>query len=85
MDFQGRHIVVTGGAGALGTAVVSGLVEAGAVCHVPCFNEAEAKRFALRDNKQVSRRYGRRSRLPAALPSGRCATPAWPRCGGRST
>jgi NAD(P)-dependent dehydrogenase (short-subunit alcohol dehydrogenase family) len=53
MDFQGRHIVVTGGAGALGTAVVSGLVEAGAICHVPCFDEAEAKRFALRDNKQV--------------------------------
>lgn len=53
MDFQGRHIVVTGGAGALGTAVVSGLVEAGAVCHVPCFNEAEAERFALRDNKRV--------------------------------
>jgi NAD(P)-dependent dehydrogenase (short-subunit alcohol dehydrogenase family) len=53
MDFQGRHIVVTGGAGALGTAVVSGLIEAGAVCHVPCFDEAEAKRFALRDNKRV--------------------------------
>jgi NAD(P)-dependent dehydrogenase (short-subunit alcohol dehydrogenase family) len=53
MDFQGCHIVVTGGAGALGTAVVSRLIEAGAVCHVPCFDEAEAKRFALRDNKQV--------------------------------
>jgi NAD(P)-dependent dehydrogenase (short-subunit alcohol dehydrogenase family) len=53
MDFQSRHIVVTGGAGALGTAVVSGLIEAGAVCHVPCFDEAEAKRFALRDSKQV--------------------------------
>jgi NAD(P)-dependent dehydrogenase (short-subunit alcohol dehydrogenase family) len=53
MDFQGRHILVTGGAGALGTAVVSGLIEAGAVCHVPCFDEADAKRFALRDNKQV--------------------------------
>jgi NAD(P)-dependent dehydrogenase (short-subunit alcohol dehydrogenase family) len=53
MDFQDRHIVVTGGAGALGSAVVSGLIEAGAVCHVPCFDEAEAQRFVLRDNKQV--------------------------------
>ena len=54
MDFQGRHIVVTGGAGALGTAVVSGLVEAGAVCHVPCFDAAEAQHFRLRGHKQVT-------------------------------
>jgi NAD(P)-dependent dehydrogenase (short-subunit alcohol dehydrogenase family) len=53
MDFQGRHIVVTGGAGALGTAVVTALIGDGAVCHVPCFDEAEAKRFTLRDHKQV--------------------------------
>jgi NAD(P)-dependent dehydrogenase (short-subunit alcohol dehydrogenase family) len=53
MDFRDRHIVVTGGAGALGTAVVTALIEAGAVCHVPCFDEAEAKRFRLRDHKQV--------------------------------
>ena len=53
MDFDGRHIVITGGAGALGTAVVAALVEAGAVCHVPCLDEAEARRFRLRDHKQV--------------------------------
>jgi len=53
MNFRDRHIVVTGGAGALGTAVVSALIEAGAICHVPCFDEAEAKRFRLRDHKQV--------------------------------
>jgi len=53
MDFRDRHIVVTGGAGALGTAVVSALIEAGAICHVPCFDEAKAKRFRLRDHKQV--------------------------------
>jgi NAD(P)-dependent dehydrogenase (short-subunit alcohol dehydrogenase family) len=41
MDFHDRHVVVTGGAGALGTAVVTALIEAGAICHVPCFNEAE--------------------------------------------
>jgi NAD(P)-dependent dehydrogenase (short-subunit alcohol dehydrogenase family) len=54
MDFSNRHIVVTGGAGALGTAVVTALIEAGAFCHVPCFDEAEAKRFRLRDHKQVA-------------------------------
>jgi len=54
MDFHDRHIVVTGGAGALGTAVVTALIEAGAFCHVPCFDEAEAKRFRLRDHKQVA-------------------------------
>ena len=53
MDFRDRHVLITGGAGALGTAVVSALVEAGAICHVPCFNEAEAQRFSLRDHKQV--------------------------------
>ena len=54
MDFRNRHVIVTGGAGALGTAVVAQLIEAGAVCHVPCLNEAEAARFRLRDNKQVT-------------------------------
>jgi NAD(P)-dependent dehydrogenase (short-subunit alcohol dehydrogenase family) len=54
MDFRDRHVVVTGGAGALGTAVVTRLIEAGALCHVPCLNEAEAARFRLRDHKQVT-------------------------------
>jgi NAD(P)-dependent dehydrogenase (short-subunit alcohol dehydrogenase family) len=53
MDFRDRHGVVTGGAGALGTAVVMALVEAGAICHVPCLDEAEAQRFRLREHKQV--------------------------------
>jgi NAD(P)-dependent dehydrogenase (short-subunit alcohol dehydrogenase family) len=53
MDFRDRHVVVTGGAGALGTAIVTALIEAGAICHVPCFNEAEAQRFRFCDHKQV--------------------------------
>ena len=53
MDFRNRHIVVTGGAGALGTATVAQLIDAGAVCHVPCMDEAEAARFRLRDHRQV--------------------------------
>ena len=30
MDFAGRHVVITGGTGALGTAVVGKLIEDGA-------------------------------------------------------
>jgi NAD(P)-dependent dehydrogenase (short-subunit alcohol dehydrogenase family) len=54
MDFRDRHVVVTGGAGALGTAVVEALLAAGAVCHVPCFDEAEVQRFRLRGHKGVA-------------------------------
>ncbi len=53
MDFSDRHVVVTGGTGALGTAVVSALVKAGAVCHVPYIDAAEAERFSLRGHAQV--------------------------------
>jgi NAD(P)-dependent dehydrogenase (short-subunit alcohol dehydrogenase family) len=53
MDFRDRHVVITGGAGALGTALVEALVGAGAICHVPCFDEAEAQRFRLREHRQV--------------------------------
>lgn len=53
MDYRDRHVVVTGGTGALGTAVVSALVERGAVCRVPYINASEAERFALRNHAQV--------------------------------
>jgi len=53
MEFRDRHVVVTGGTGALGTAVVAALVQAGAVCHVPFVIAAEAERFALRSDPQV--------------------------------
>ena len=46
MDYRDRHVVVTGGTGALGAAVVGALIEAGAICHVPYINSAEADRFA---------------------------------------
>jgi NAD(P)-dependent dehydrogenase (short-subunit alcohol dehydrogenase family) len=35
VDFAGSHVVVTGGTGALGRAVVGALRAAGVVCHVP--------------------------------------------------
>jgi NAD(P)-dependent dehydrogenase (short-subunit alcohol dehydrogenase family) len=53
MDYRDRHVIVTGGTGALGSAVVSALIEAGAVCHVPYIDAAEAERFALRAHARV--------------------------------
>ena len=54
MDYRDRHVVITGGTGALGTAVVGALIEAGAVCHVPYVNSAEAERFAWRNHSKVN-------------------------------
>lgn len=53
MDFSNRHVVVTGGTGALGIAVVGALIEAGAVCHVPWHNEEEAEQYPHRRHRQV--------------------------------
>jgi len=53
MDFSGKHVVVTGGTGALGTAVVGGLLAAGATCTVPFVHEAEAQRFPHRGDAKV--------------------------------
>jgi NAD(P)-dependent dehydrogenase (short-subunit alcohol dehydrogenase family) len=52
-DFSNRTVVVTGGTGALGTAMVGALLEAGAWCIVPYRDERDAKSFAHRDHKQV--------------------------------
>jgi NAD(P)-dependent dehydrogenase (short-subunit alcohol dehydrogenase family) len=35
MNFQDRDVVVTGGGGALGAAVIDALLRSGAWCHVP--------------------------------------------------
>ena len=53
MDFRDRHVVVTGGTGALGTAIVGALLAAGAACHVPYLHQAEADRFPHRSNTRV--------------------------------
>lgn len=45
--FDGRHVVVTGGTGALGTSVVRSLLEQGATVHVPCRSEGEVSEHSL--------------------------------------
>jgi NAD(P)-dependent dehydrogenase (short-subunit alcohol dehydrogenase family) len=45
VDFAGANVVVTGGTGALGRAVVAALRKAGAVCHIPNFDAAEVASF----------------------------------------
>jgi NAD(P)-dependent dehydrogenase (short-subunit alcohol dehydrogenase family) len=45
LDFAGSHVVVTGGTGALGRAVIGALRTANAVCHVPNLIAAELDGF----------------------------------------
>jgi NAD(P)-dependent dehydrogenase (short-subunit alcohol dehydrogenase family) len=52
-DFAGRAVVVTGGTGALGTAVVGALLARGAIVQVPWRTRAEAERFPHRHHEHV--------------------------------
>jgi len=53
MEFQDRHVVITGGTGALGAAVVGLLLETGATCHVPVRDLKDSRRFAHRGHDRV--------------------------------
>lgn len=57
MEFGDRHVMVTGGTGALGVAVTAALIKAGAVCHIPYRSEAEAQHFPFQGHAQA-RLYG---------------------------
>jgi len=52
-EYAGLHVVVTGGTGALGTAVVGELLDLGATCHVPVFAGAELEKFPHRGHGRV--------------------------------
>jgi NAD(P)-dependent dehydrogenase (short-subunit alcohol dehydrogenase family) len=52
-EFSGRHIVVTGGTGALGTSILGMLLGAGAVCHVPAVSAADADRSPHKGHDRV--------------------------------
>jgi NAD(P)-dependent dehydrogenase (short-subunit alcohol dehydrogenase family) len=54
MTYAGKNVVVTGGTGALGSAVVDGLLKAGAACTISYRRESEAQRFAHNDNAKVT-------------------------------
>jgi NAD(P)-dependent dehydrogenase (short-subunit alcohol dehydrogenase family) len=53
MDFSDRHVVVTGGTGALGAAVVELLIDAGATVHVPAHRAPDAAKFPLAKHERV--------------------------------
>jgi NAD(P)-dependent dehydrogenase (short-subunit alcohol dehydrogenase family) len=53
MDFTGRQIVVTGGTGELGGAVVTKLLGAGAKCVVSYRHDTEAQKFPHRNDPNV--------------------------------
>ena len=51
--YQGANVVVTGGTGALGSAVVGALRASGAVCHVTNIVAAELEKYPHRDDPGV--------------------------------
>jgi NAD(P)-dependent dehydrogenase (short-subunit alcohol dehydrogenase family) len=53
LDYSGRHVVVTGGAGALGAAVVELLVNAGATVHIPAHRAPDPATFPLARHERV--------------------------------
>src|SRR5260221_11609527 len=53
-ESRDKHVVVTGGTGALGGAVVASLLEAGALCHVPYTHEAGAERSPPRRHERLT-------------------------------
>ena len=78
MDYRDRHVVVTGGTGALGRAVVGVLLAAGAHCHVPYRQEREKEGLpggllslipaaSLADEAAVAKLYGRLPLLWASI------------------
>ena len=53
VDFAGNHVVVTGGTGALGRAVIAALRAGNAVCHVPNLIAAELEGFPYASDPEV--------------------------------
>lgn len=54
LDYLNRHVVVTGGTGALGAAVVDLLVRAGATVHIPAHRQPDPGRFPLAEQARVN-------------------------------
>lgn len=52
-DFSNLHVVITGGTGALGSAVTRQLLEAGARCSIPCLDASEPEHFSLAGHEHL--------------------------------
>jgi NAD(P)-dependent dehydrogenase (short-subunit alcohol dehydrogenase family) len=55
LGLEGKRIVITGGSGALGSAVVALFADAGAACEVTWLSDAEQKHLAPRDRVRYHR------------------------------
>jgi NAD(P)-dependent dehydrogenase (short-subunit alcohol dehydrogenase family) len=53
LDYSNLHVVVTGGTGALGAAVVQLLIEAGATVHIPAHGMPDPAKFSLARHERV--------------------------------
>lgn len=51
--FSDKHVIITGGTGALGSAVTRLLLDAGAKCSIPCFNKSELENAAFKNHDQI--------------------------------
>jgi NAD(P)-dependent dehydrogenase (short-subunit alcohol dehydrogenase family) len=56
--FEGAHVVVTGGTGTLGGAVVAALRAAGATCHIPSRDKPDADPTAYTDDPAIITAHG---------------------------
>lgn len=54
LDFSGRTVIVTGGTGALGAAVLDALLLAGATCHVPYRRGPDMRRSRHHEHERVT-------------------------------
>jgi NAD(P)-dependent dehydrogenase (short-subunit alcohol dehydrogenase family) len=53
LSIENRHIIVTGGTGSLGSAVVTLLLDAAALCSIPCFTHEEQAEFEFSNHPNV--------------------------------
>ncbi len=57
-ELEGKHVVVTGGTGALGQAVVDAMLARGATCHIPCREASTPAGFERAGHDRVHLRCG---------------------------
>ncbi|MGK7368571.1 MAG: SDR family oxidoreductase [Candidatus Halalkalibacterium sp. M3_1C_030] len=58
MNFTDLHVIVTGGTGALGSAVTKKLLEAGAKISIPCYDKSELENVDFEDDERIFIRTG---------------------------